>query len=106
MAIHLPGSTTCASAISRKVLYIPPLKAMVNRLRSISPPSVRIFRLAPKEAEPLVLVPTPRCTSTCDRDELISVMFTQNTPWLSPSFSGTSFTVMLILVWSVPRMRK
>ena len=66
---------------------------------------VCMFRLAPK-AEPLVLVPTPRCTSTCEIDELMSVMLTQKTVWLSWSLSGTSLTVMLIRVWSVPRTRK
>ena len=54
----------------------------------------------------VVLVPTPRWMLMLLRPAAMSVMFTQKTVCDSASLSGTSLTVMLIRVWSVPRTRK
>ena len=67
---------------------------------------VDILMLPPKEAEPLVEVPTPRWTWSWVVEAARSVMLTQKTVWLSPSLSGTSLMVALMRVWSVPRRRK
>jgi len=52
----------------------------------ISPPaisetaSVKIFKLAPKAPDPLVEVPTPRCSCKFSVDEAKSPRFTQKVP--------------------------
>ncbi len=57
----------------------------------VSPPassaiaSVKIFRLAPKAPDPLVEVPTPRCSCRFSVEEAKSPKFTQKVPWLSAS---------------------
>ena len=71
----------------------------------IDAPSVCILTLAPKAPAPFVDVPAPRCTCISFTEEEKSGIFTQNRLWLSASFIGMPFTVMLIRVPSVPRTR-
>ena len=101
------GSTIWALIISRKVLYMPPLKdkptdeeamRLSGERREARGEDVDILMLAPKEALPLVEVPTPRWTLSEVMLLAMSVMLTQKTVWLSLSLSGTSLRVMLIRV--------
>ena len=65
-----------------------------------------MLTVAPNALEPLVDVPTPRCTCRLETLDAKSPMLTQYTAELSESLTGIPFDVMLIRVGSVPRTRK
>ena len=92
-------------AVYRCVLYEPSTVPSSPKALSATRP-VRMLMLAPKAPGPLVLVPAPRCTSMSSVLLARSGMFTQNTAWLSASLMGTPFTVTLMRVASLPRMRR
>ena len=82
----LPDTSKCSfnNPVLNFTLYFWELKdppAIPISLKALSDtPSLRIFKLAPKEPEPLVEVPTPLCNCKFSIEDAKSGIFTQKVP--------------------------